>query len=406
VTEIKPSLDEARARILDRAEPLEPVEVSLVDALGLVLAEPATADVDLPPFDRAGTEGYAVRAAEAQPGSLLRVAGVRWSRRAGEIAIEPGEAVRVEAGDPLPVGATAVLPLDDARADLEAGANRVIEVLRGVAGGQGVLPRGSTLTAGAILADAGERIRPAMIPLLAAQGCVHPVCHRRVRVAILAVGDHLVGPSDAPVMHRERNATSSALAGMLAAWNAMPHDLQAVAESGLRLGLERATNAPVVVVVGGGTNAVARACRTVGVEPAFAGVAIRPGGGTRYGMLVDDEGRVSSHVFHLPMAPVAAMTALALLVRPLVTRLQGVVSEVDGAIPVEWDGVHPASRGRTIAVPARFRIDEEGRNQARPVPFRGVDDLPGFAHADGLALLPARSGPWVGGEVVSYVPFA
>ena len=70
-----------------------------------------------------------------------------------------------------------------------------------------------------------------MVGLLASQGCVHPVCHRRVRVAVLAVGDHLVGPAEAPVMHRERNAANAAIVALALRAGAMPHDLQAVPES-------------------------------------------------------------------------------------------------------------------------------------------------------------------------------
>src|SRR5439155_3547890 len=69
------SLDEARGRILDRAEPGEVIEVALAEALGLILAEPAVADVDLPPFDRAALDGYALRAADGQSGARLRVVG-------------------------------------------------------------------------------------------------------------------------------------------------------------------------------------------------------------------------------------------------------------------------------------------------------------------------------------------
>src|SRR4051812_34056948 len=116
-----PSLDVALGRILDLAEPGEPIEVSLIDALGLVLAEPAIADVDLPPFDRASREGYAVKAVEAEEGALLRVACVRRSWGTPVAAIEPGEAIRVSPGDAMPTGADAVLRADQSRPDPGSG---------------------------------------------------------------------------------------------------------------------------------------------------------------------------------------------------------------------------------------------------------------------------------------------
>ena len=110
--ESMPPLEVALERILELAEPGEPIEVSLVDALGLVLAEPAMADVDLPPFDRASREGYAVKAAETVGGAFLRVAGIRRSWGSQDAAIEAGEAIRVSPGDAMPSGADAILPIE------------------------------------------------------------------------------------------------------------------------------------------------------------------------------------------------------------------------------------------------------------------------------------------------------
>jgi len=396
---------EARARVLALAEPEGPTEVSLGDALGLVLAEAAVADVDLPPFDRAAREGFAVRSAEASPGALLRIATTHGLRLAADPRVEAGEAVRVAAGDALPVGANAVVRARDVRHDPETGPARVIELTHGVEAGRGVTFRGSILAAGATVLPAGTRLRAPMIGLLAAQGCVQPVCHRRVRVAILAVGDHLVGPGEEPVMHRERNATGAALVALALQGGAMPFDLQAVPETRLRPALDRATNAPVIVLLGRPSPAVARALKAVGFDPVVSGLAVGPGGRTRYGVIRDDDGQVAHHVFLLPLAPIAAATAFVLLVQPLIARLQGGPAAGPPAVVAAWDGTHRATGGRSRAIPATFTTDAGARGHARPVPLRGPDDLPAFARADGLALLPPHSGPWEGGEVVDFVPF-
>jgi molybdopterin molybdotransferase len=403
--ESRPTPAEACSRILSLAEPCEPIEVSLVDALGLVLAEAAIADVDLPPFDRASIEGYAVRAAEALAGALLRVAGLRWSGRTHDDQLEAVEAIRVSPGDPLPLGSDAVIGLDDARPDPETGQTRVIEVLKAAEAGQEVARRGLLLEAGTVLAPAGTRLKSAMVGLLASQGCVHPVCHRRVRVAVVAVGDHLVGPTEAPVMHRERNAASAAIVAQALRAGAMPHDLQAVHESEFSSALERATSAPVVVVLGPTSRSIVRTCRSFGVEPVVTGVGMRPGGRTRHGVIRDESGEVAHHIFHLPLAPVAASTAFAMLVQPLIARLQGGPPAGPRTVAAVWDGAHRATGDRVKPVPVTLAIDAEARQRARPIPLQGPDDLPGFARADGLALLPAHSGPWLGGEVVEVVRF-
>jgi molybdopterin molybdotransferase len=398
--ETPPTPAEACSRILALAEPEEPVEVSLIDALGLVLAEDAVADVDLPPFDRASTEGYAVRASEARLGALLRVAGLRWSRRSADDSLEAGEAIRVLAGDPLPVGADAVVLLDEVRPDPETGPTRVIEILRAADPGREVAARGNLLEAGDVLAPAGTRLEAPMVALLASQGCVHPVCHRRVRVAVVAVGDHLVGPTEAPVMHRERNAVNAAIVALALKAGAMPHDLQAVTDSDFPAALERATSAPVIIVLGPTSRTTAKSLRSFGVEAVVSGVALKPGGKSRYAVIRDEIGRVAHHVFHLPLSPLAASTAFAVLVHPLIARLQGGPSAGPRTVAAVWDGTRRAVGERLQAVPVCLEIDAEARHRARPIPLRGTDDLAGLARSEGLALLPAGSGPWLGGEIV------
>ncbi len=396
---------EASARILALAEPVEPIEVSLVDALGMVLAEPAIADVDLPPFDRASSEGYAVRSAEARAGVLLRVAGLRWSDHSTHDALESGEAIHVSAGDPLPVGADAVIGLKSVRPDPETGPIRVIEVLQDAEAGQAVEPRGHLLESGTMLAPAGTRLKAAMVGLLAAQGCVHPVCHRRVRVAVIAIGDQLVRATEAPVMHRERNAVNPALVALAIEAGAMPHDLQAVPESRFADALERATSAPVILVVGRLSRSTLKTYKEYGVEPVINGIAMKPGARTRHGVIRDDSGAVAHHVFHLSLAPIAASTAFSLLVQPLISRLQGHPAAGPQTVAAVWDGTHRPTGDRLRAIPVSLTIDDEARLRARPISLRSLDDLPGFAKADGLALLPARSGPWLGEEIVEVVAF-
>ena len=196
---------EARSRIFGLAEPVEAIEVSLIDALGLVLAEPVQADVDLPPFDRASCEGYAVRAAEATPGALLRVIGTRRIKggRRGDRGRrgQPGRRRR-----PAPRRGRRGGPPRRRPARPRGGAD---PRHRGPPrrrpwprpGPPGLDPggrrRGPRRGDPASALDGGAARLAGVRP---------PVLPPPVRVAILAVGDDLVPPADAPTMHRERNA--------------------------------------------------------------------------------------------------------------------------------------------------------------------------------------------------------
>ncbi len=398
-------LEQAVAAALETAGPVGAIEVSLTEAVGLVLAEPVVADVDLPPFDRASGPGYAVRAAEATPGALLRVARP-WSDDGHEI--EPGEAAPVEPGDPMPLGADAVIDPFSVRPDPADGPARVVEILRPVAPGRAVVKRGATLAAAEVLAGAGERLRPAMVPLLAAQGCVHPLCHRRVRVAIVAVGEHLISPADAPVLHHERNAANLAVAALLLGAGGMVHDLGAVAEADFPRTFERALSAHLVLVLGRLGDEGYLALEDAGFEPTSTGPAIEPGGGpgVGHGVVRDDDGRVETHVVALPLDPTAAVVAASLLVLPLLARLQGEESPNKSPLRAIWDAPQPATGTSLRAVPATLHAGADGRLRARAAVAFGTPDLPDLALADGLALFPPGQGPWHGGEVVAFTPFA
>ncbi|MGE3820903.1 MAG: molybdopterin molybdotransferase MoeA [Isosphaeraceae bacterium] len=426
------SLADARARILGLAEPADPIEVPLVDAAGLVLAEPLIADVDSPPFDRAAHDGYAVRAVDAHAGAYLRVVGPArgWGGRtragqegrgrkrskataalalptptAAELAINPGEAAHVTAGAPLPMGADAVVRTEDTRPERGVGAPHTLLVTRGVTEGQNVVARGEYLRAGDPLVPAGSRIRLPMIGLLASQGCVHPVCHRRVRVAVFAVGDHLVGPGEAPVMHRERNGSGPAVVAPCLHWGAIAHDLGAVHERELTATLHRALSASVVVVLGEPEGAIPRALKKAGVRMEFEGVSLHPGKRLSYGVWRDDLDRVQHHVFHLAPGPVGVMAGVALLIGPLIARLQGGPADPPAFLRAVWNGpTHRPTDDRHWAVPVTLAVGEDARLRATPLEHRGKDDLPGFAKAEALAVLPPRDGPWERESVVEVAP--
>jgi molybdopterin biosynthesis enzyme len=207
------------------------------------------------------------------------------------------------------------------------------------------------------------------------------------------------------VMHRERNAANAAIVALAVKAGAMPHDLQAVTDSELPYTLERATSAPVIVVLGPTSRSTARAFKSFGAETVLSGVALKPGGKSRYSVIRDETRRVAHHVFHLPLAPVAASTAFSLLVQPLIARLQGGPLAGPRTVTAVWDGSRRAVGDRLQAVPVTLEIDAEARNRARPICLQGVDDLAGFARAEGLAVLPAGSGPWLGGEIVEVYRF-
>lgn len=390
------SLSNARQSITTLAVPGEPIPVALTEALGLVLAEPVVADVDLPPFDRATIDGLAVRVADANSGVSFRLVNTKSYRSGDGIEVGPGHAARVKAGDPLPVGADTIVAEPARKAKrFNLPPNLDIEP------GRHIVRRGNWLTAGTRILAAGTRLTPAMVGLLASQGYTHPVCHRRVRVAVAAVGDDLVGPGEAPVLNRERNAANLAITAPLLQWGAMPLDLGAVGREGLEGIVHRALSTQVALILGPIGGLVSRTLERVGFEPMFEEVALEPGGSMAYGVVRDPLGRVATHVVHLTSEPLAALASVLLVVAPLIVKLQG------GQHPTPrlaiWEGAHPKTGHVARALPVRLIHTPDAKVVAQPLETFDPADLSGFAQAQALVLLESNSGPWTGGELVEVI---
>jgi molybdopterin molybdotransferase len=157
------SLEEAQSRILDHVVPLPVEEVLLAAAAGRILAEAATARVDLPPFDASAMDGFALRSGDT-PGRLPvgeRIAAGRPASR----ALSAGEAMGIATGAAVPEGADAVIPLE-----YVVDRDNEIEVAEHVEVGTNIRPRGGDLRAGDVVVPAGRRLGPAQLGALAAAG--------------------------------------------------------------------------------------------------------------------------------------------------------------------------------------------------------------------------------------------
>ncbi|HSH22216.1 MAG TPA: molybdopterin molybdotransferase MoeA, partial [Candidatus Caenarcaniphilales bacterium] len=196
------SLEEASRLILDGVTPLAAEQVDLGDALGRVLAQPLVSLFTLPPWDNSAMDGFAVRAADVESAArgnavTLRVVG---EVAAGHLAgrpVEPGTALRILTGAPLPSGADAVVPVEDTDAQPGSAAlPATVAITRSTWPGEHVRRAGSDLRAGQPLLAAGTDLRPAHLAIAAAGGHGRLSVHRRPRVAVLATGDELAQPGD------------------------------------------------------------------------------------------------------------------------------------------------------------------------------------------------------------------
>src|SRR5258708_9552616 len=201
-------VNEAIKVVLLHTTTLEVESVRLSDVLDRVLVEDIIADCDLPPFDRAQMDGYAVRAEDvSKTPARLRIVGESSAGSGWHHEMKAGEAVRIMTGAPVPLGADAVQQVE-----LTRESNSHVEILESVDAGRSIVKRASEIRAGEMVLRAGEDINAAMIATLASFGYAQVKVGRRPRVAIMATGSELVDIDQKPGQDQIRDSNNYTLA--------------------------------------------------------------------------------------------------------------------------------------------------------------------------------------------------
>jgi molybdopterin molybdotransferase len=378
-------VEEALEIVLREAPLLPTEEVALEDALGRVLAEDVCSDADMPPFDRAAMDGYAVRAVDVVSApAALEVIGEVPAGSWPEQEVGPGEAVKIMTGAPVPPGATAVQQVEKTRAADEFR----VTLLESVAEGANVAPRGSEVRAGDRVLDRGRRIDPATVAVLAAVGRARVSVARRPVVALLVTGDEIVEVAETPGPGQIRNSNGPAVAAQARSAGAEIRLLGVARDESdaLRTALEGGLSADVLLVSGGVSagdyDLVEPALEELGFSFLFTQVAVKPGAPLVFGK------RGATLVFGLPGNPVSAQVTFDLFVRAALLRMQGARCVSRPRVEVELLGPLKNRSGRQAHLPARVRF-EEGRLVARPVRSMGSGHLAAHAQANALVVLDA-----------------
>jgi molybdopterin molybdotransferase len=380
-------------RIIEAQTPRLPAEtVALAGARERVLAEDVIADTDLPPFDRASMDGYAVRAADTE--GATTIAPVRLSL-VGEAAagagwrgeLRPGEAVRIMTGAPVPAGADSVQQVEVTR-ETQGGA--FVEIERATAPAQFITKRATEITRGETVLRAGETINAASMAALASFGYAQVRVGARPRVCVLATGTELVDVSAQPGADQIRDSnTYSLLAYAEAAGARVEHAPFAGDDAELlrRVIGERAERADVLVLSGGVSMGVYDFTKTalgaLGAEIFFERVSLRPGKPTVFARL----GRTL--VFGLPGNPVSVSVTFNLFARTAIRAMQGAR---EASLAEEQAVLGRSVRGaieRASYLPAKLRTDAAGRLVAEPLRWGGSSDFVAFTRADALVIVEA-----------------
>jgi molybdopterin molybdotransferase len=392
------SVQDHLAAVLAVVAPVAPLEVVLHDATGAVLAEDVKAPVDVPAFPVAARDGYAVAAADA-PGLVVHlpvVDDLRAGARPG-LRLAPAQAVRVASGAPLPVGADAVVPVE------ETDRGTATVALSGpVRAGQWVRPVGADVLGGEVVLTAGTRMGARQLALAAAMGRGRVRVHPTPRVVLLSVGDELVEPPTKPIRPADAPPT----------YEADGHGLEAaVRDAGavpVRVGIvgddhgllretlaDQLVRADLVVVTGGlselAGDTVKDVLASVG-DVRIDQVAMTPGRRHGFGTLGAGLGRDRDvPVFALPGHPAAAQVAFEVFVRPALRAMAGHAelyrSSVAATVETGWDS--PGGLRQFVPVTVLGTPDEG--YTATPLGDPAAPSVTALAQANALAVATERT---------------
>ncbi|NIZ10301.1 gephyrin-like molybdotransferase Glp [Pseudooceanicola sp. HF7] len=372
--------------------PLPTETVDLRQAAGRVLASPAVARRDQPPFAGSAMDGYALRNAEATPGARFRVVGESAAGHRFDGTPGPGECIRIFTGAPVPEGCDRVIIQEDVTRDGDT-----ITLGDTLDKGMHIRPAGADFRIGDQL-QAPRVISPSDVALLAAMNVPRVPVTRAPVVALISTGDELVLPGEDPGPDQIISSNTFGLEALFRALGARTRLLPIARDTreSLFSCFELARGADLIVTIGGASvgdhDLVGRVAQELGLDQSFYKVAMRPGKPLMAGRLGD------AMMIGLPGNPVSAMVCGHVFVAPVLRAMLGLPAQ-------------PAPRQSaplTEALPANGPREHYLRAVLTPggiaaAPRQDSSLLTVLAEANTLLIRPANAPAAAPGERVDYL---
>lgn len=393
-------VDEAIDELLARVPPLPAVEyVALSDALGRVLAEPLSAPFPVPAWDNSAMDGYALCAADLPAeGGWLPLAGRIAAGDAAEQRLPAGHAVRIFTGAPLPPGADTVVAQEDCQVE----ADRVH--LPAVSRGAHVRRQGEELAAGVPVLQAGKRLRPQELGLLASFGVARVAVYRRLRVGLLSSGNELREPGQPLAPGQIYNSNRYCLLGVLRSLGLEVHDYEILVDelAASRDALALAASEWDLLITSGGVSVgeedhLKQAIRELG-ELHLWRLAIQPGKPLAFGEVG------GKPWIGLPGNPAAALITSLVVARPFLLRAQGCSEVLPKPLRLPAGFAWRKLNSRRQYLRARLET-VEGELRVCLHPRQGSAMLTSASWAEGLAIVECNH-TLEEGQPVEYLPFS
>ncbi len=397
------SIEDGIRRIGERIEPVATTEMAaLLEADGRILAEDIVAPIDLPLWDNAAVDGYAVRHADlaADDATLLPIEGRDVAGETVSAPLAACTARRIFTGARLPERADTIFMQED----VEALGSKV-RLPPGLKRGANTRRRGEDIRSGSIALPQGRRTRPQDIALAAAMGLTRLPVRRRLRVAIFSTGNEIVTPGHPLGPAQIFDANRFLLASLVARAGATATDLGILSDdpANTARALAAAAAGHDVLLTSGGVSTgeedhVKAAVEAVG-RLVFWRLAIKPGRPVAMGVIH------GVPLAALPGNPVAAFITFALIVRPLIARLSGEAWEKPSAFPVRSAFVYRKKAGRREYVRVRLIPSSDGAIEAHKHAQEGAGILSSLTATQGLVELAEAVTAIAPGDAVGFLPY-
>ncbi|MCX6285120.1 MAG: molybdopterin molybdotransferase MoeA [Bacteroidetes bacterium] len=370
--------EEALNIVLNNAIPFGEEVVGMESAAGRILSRDVFSDIDMPPFDKSAVDGFACRMRDAGYGMELRVIETIAAGSVPSMAIQEGECSRIMTGGMLPVGADAVIMVEDTEIS-SAGTIKFIKEKTAI----NICYRAEDIRNGQKVLEKGTRIEPAHFAVLASVGNTGIHVARQPHIGIISTGNELVEPGQKPEGARIRNSNAWQLLAQarqipaLCSYYGIADDSLEELKDKISMGL---FEADIVILTGGVSmgdfDYVPEAMESLGAKILFKSVAIQPGRPTVFARYNEQ------FIFGLPGNPVSSFVLFELMVKPFVLKMMG-CNEIPRvhAMPMGVDFSRKKSSRKSV-----IPVTVDG-GAVYPIEYHGSAHINAYTRAGGMMIM-------------------
>ncbi len=371
------SFDTAQSIIHQEAQKVEQENIRMEEALGRVLATDVFSDLDMPPFEKAAVDGYALRSRDLS--QKLKVVEIIKAGHLPQKELKEGECAKIMTGSMVPIGADIVVMIEETNTDDEG----FIKYF-GKSKAANICHIGEDIQKGDKVLSEGTQIHPQHIAVLASVGATKINVYRKIRIGIISTGDEIVEPAEKPMPGQIRNSNAAQLIAQTAQSGHLPDYLGIAKDSpeALHFLLEQSEAKNDICLLSGGvsmgeTDFVPGVLLERAYEILFKSIEVKPGKPTVFAR------KGNKYVFGLPGNPVSSFVQFELLVKQLLAKMWHSQPKSFVYMPLAAD-FHQKKGKRLSWIP--INLAENGSIQ--PLSYHGSAHIHAYADADGMAAIP------------------